>query len=292
MSGITGLVKPLIDAPPVGPLRYGVFDATRVMNVGEVGTEEAARLWGAGFSFLTDHCGGAQPYDDTCVAQPVKDFVEGSDLREGDPFRVYAAKQCGSVGRTSQEIGNAVSQQLLSGEQSVVESVIWDGGGLAAHAPTLTSSGATVVTPVAAGAGAAIAALEEAAYGMYGYQGVIHMNMAGYAALAYSQLLVRDGRTWRTPIGTALSFGSGYDVTGPDDVAPAAGFVWAFMTSQVEIRRTGIWSPPLDQVFDRSLNQRLAEAIRAYAFTWDCPETFAVQVPVAAPAVATAPAVP
>lgn len=292
MSGITGLVKPLVDAPPVGPLRYGVFNVARVMDVGEPGTEQAARLWGAGFSFLTDHCGGAQPYDDTCAAQPAKDFVEGSDLMEGDPFRVYAAKQCGSVGRTAQEIGNGVRQQLLSGEQGVVESVIWDGGALTAHAPTLTGAGATIVTPTAPGAGAAVAALEQAGYDVFGYQAVIHLNTAGYAALAYSQLLGRDGNVWRTQAGSAVSFGSGYGITGPADVAPAAGFVWAFMTSSLEIRRTGIWSPPLDQVFDRAANQRLAEATRAYAFTWDCPEVFAVQVPVAAPAVATVPAVP
>lgn len=289
MSAITGLVKPLIEAPPVAPLRYGVFAAARVTDLSG---EDATRLWGAGYAYLTDHCGGALPYDDTCAVQPPKDPTEGSDLIEGDPFRVYAMKQCGSVGRTSEEIENAARQQLLSGEQSVVEAVMWDGSTLAAHAPTLTGAAATVVTPSASGAGAAIAALEQAAYDVYGYQGVIHLNTSGYAALAYSQLLNREGNLWRTQAGSAVSFGSGYGVTGPADVLPAVGFVWAFMTSQVDIRRTGIWTPPSDQVFDRTNNQRFSEAIRAYAFTWDCPEVFAVQVPVAAPAVATAPAVP
>lgn len=290
MAGITGLVKPLVEAPPVAALRYGVFAAARVTEVND--QEQQARLWGSGYSYLTDHCGGAVAYDDTCAAQPVKEFVEGSDLIEGDPFRVMATKQCGAVGRTAAEIEQAVRQQLASGEQSVVEAVMWDGSTLAAHTPTLTGSGATIVTPAAPGAGAAIAALEEAGYDMFGYQGVIHVNMAAYAALTYPNLVVRDGAVLRTPLGTRLSFGSGYGVTGPDDAAPDAGFVWAFMTAMVDIRRTPVFVPPLDQVFDRTNNQWMAEAIRAYAFTWDCPEVFAVQVPVAAPAVATAPAVP
>lgn len=290
MAAITGLVPQLVDAPPVPALRYGVFAAARLT---EVTGEDSSRLWGTGYSYLTDHCGGAVAYDDTCVAQPAKTFVEGSDLIEGDPFRVMATKQCGSVGRSADEMERAVLQQLYSGEQSVVESVIWDGGTLVAHTPTLTGAGATVVTPGGPGAGAAIAELEESGYDVFGYQGVIHVNTSAYAALAYSNLVVRDsGGLLRTPLGTRLSFGSGYGFTGPADIAPPAGFTFAFMTSQVDIRRTAPVVPPLPETFDRVNNQWMAEAIRAYAFTWDCPEVFAVLVPVAAPAVATAPAVP
>jgi hypothetical protein len=169
---------------------------------------------------------------------------------------------------------------------------MWDGGTLAAHTPTLTGAGATIVTPSAIGAGAAIAALEEAAYDVFGYQGVIHINTTGYAALAYANLLNKDGMVWRTQAGSAVSFGPGYGITGPADAAPAAGFVWAFMTSQTDIRRTTPLVPPIPETFDRINNQYVIEAIRAYAFTWDCPEVFAVQVPVEAPAVALAPVVP
>jgi len=282
MAAITGLVKPLVDAPPVAPIRYGIFAASRIT---ELQGEEAARLWGAGYSYLTDHCGGGFAYDDTCAAQPEKDFVEGSDLIEGDPFRVAVKKHCGPVGRTQDELRAGALQQLFSAEQSIVESVMWDGGALAAHTPTLTGSAATVVTPLAAGAGAAIAALEQAGYDMYGYQGVIHLNTAGYAALAYANLLNKDGIVWRTQAGSAVSFGSGYGITGPDDVAPAAGSIWAFMTSQTDIRRTTPFVPPIPETFDRINNQYVIEAIRAYAFTWDCPEVFAVEIPIAAPAI-------
>ena len=286
MAAITGLVNQLVDAPPVGQLRYGLF------SVASSNTLDVRGI-GAGISFLTDHCGGAQVYDANCVTHPTKVFVEGSDLIEAEPFWVYAKKHCGTVGRTASEMDGAVRQQLLSGEQTVVEDVLWDGGGLTNVGPSLTGSGATVVTPTADGAGAAIAALEAAAYGAPmgpGYRGVIHVNVSAYAALAYSGILHQEAGVWRTNMGTAVVFGAGYDITGPADVAPAAGFAWAFFTSAVHMYRSEIMVPDVTQTMDRTLNQWTATAERVYAVTWECPETWAVQVPVAAPAVATAPA--
>lgn len=288
MAAIAGLVPNLIPAPPASPLRYGVFNVARITEVSGI---DAGRLWGAGYSFLTDHCGGANAYDDTCASLPVKPFIEGSDLMTADPFRVIAKKHCGTVGRSAQEMEAAIRSQLLAGEQTVVENVIWNGDGLAAHTPTLTGSGAVATIPTADGAGAAIAALENLAYGAGGinYQGVIHINQQAYAALAYSGILHREGNVWKTTLGTSVSFGAGYGVTGPAGVAPAAGFVWAFMTAPLDVRRTSIIVPDVMQTMDRINNQWEVLAERAYAFTWECPETFAVQVPIAAPAVATAP---
>jgi hypothetical protein len=275
----------LIPAPPVAQLRYGLFTAAQgPLTLGTRGI-------GAGIQFITDHCGGAEVYDANCDTHPTKEFVEGSDILEAEPFWIYANKHCGPVGRTPEEMERAVREQLISGEQTQVEGVVWDGGAIA-NTPALTTSGATVVAPLAPGAGAAIAALENAAYQVMGYNGVIHVNTQAYAALAYSNLVEHDGPRLVTPLGTVLSIGAGYDITGPDGVAPEAGFVWAFMTSQTTIWRSEITVPDIRETFDRELNQYNAVAERVYAVTWDCPETFAVQVPVAAPAVATAPAVP
>jgi hypothetical protein len=275
----------LIEAPPISPIRYGLFTAAQ----GPFGLD--TRGIGSGVQFITDHCGGAALYDANCTTNPTKAFVEGSDLMAAEPFWVYAKKHCGTVGRTPQEIEQAVRQQLISGEQQQVESAVWNGGGIAVT-PNLTGAGATIVTPSAPGAGAAIAALEEAAYDVYGYNGVIHINTRGYGALAYSQVLVRDGAQLKTPIGTVYSIAPGYGITGPANVAPAAGFVWAFMTSTVTMWRSEIMVPSVTETIDRTLNQYNATAERVYAVTWDCPEVFAVQVPIMAPAVGTVPAVP
>jgi hypothetical protein len=252
-----------------------------------------ARGIASGIQFLTDHCGGAETYEQTCVLSPEKGFVEGSDLMAAEPFWVIARKRCGSVGRTAEEMQAAVRQQLLTGEQEVVEAALWDGSGYTAMSPTLTGSGATVVTPAAPGAGAAIAALEEAFYDTYGYTGVIHVNTAAYGAAAYSGLVQRVGAQLKTPLGSVWSFGSGYGTTGPADVAADAGFAWAFMTGQTTVWRSDVLPlPDPRQVLDRTLNQWDVVAERVYAVTWDCPDVAAVQIPVAAPAVATAPAVP
>jgi hypothetical protein len=287
VASIPGLVNQLVEAPTPGRLRYGLFN---------VATSQSLDMRGiaAGTSFLVDHCGGASAYDTNgCDPNPEKPFVEGSDLIEAEPFWVVAKKHCGTVGRDASEMETAVRTQLLAGEQTVVESVLWNGAGLAAHAPTLEGSGATITTPTAAGAGAAIAHLESVAYGAaFGYEGVIHVNQRAYAALAYSGLLVRDGNVWRTQLGTALSFGAGYAITGPAGIAPADGFVWAFMTAPVTLRRSEVMVPDVTQTLDRTANQWNATAERVYTVTYECPEVFAVQVPVAAPAVATAPAVP
>lgn len=282
--------REIIAAPTVGALHYGLFTAAASVQ------QMTNRIVGSGLQFLVDHCEGAGAYDQTCAVSPIKPFTEGSDIMGADPFWVIARKRCGSVGRSAEEMQAAVRQQLLTGAQTVVENVLWDGDGLGTIFPTLTgTAGAVTVVPSATGAGAAIAALEAAFYNEYGYTGTIHVNTAAYAAAAYSDLIVQQGGAGqlRTPLGSVWSFGAGYGVTGPAEVAPAAGFVWAFMTGATTIWRSGILPQPDPlQTFDRTFNQWDVLAEEVFAATWDCPAVFAVQVPIAAPAVATAPEVP
>jgi len=281
--------RQLVPTPPTTPLHYGLF--TAVASVQTMDT----RLIAAGGQFFADHCGDGQLYNQTCLVSPEKTFVEGSDLMPFDPFWTVARKRCGSVGRTAEEMRNAVRDQLLTSQQTLVEEGFWGGTVVPVDPNLIGHPGTVIVTPSAPGAGAAIAALEEAFYGVYGYTGTIHINMRAYAAAAYSQLIVRQGGAGvlRTPIGSTWSFGAGYGITGPAGVAPAAGFVWAFMTGAVNMWRSGILpQPDPRQTLDRSLNQWDVVAEEVFGLTWDCPEVYAVQVPVAAPAVATAPAVP
>jgi len=244
---------------------------------------------GSGLQFLSDHCGGAELHDQTCLVSPEKEFTEGSDLMGADPYWIVARKRCGTVGRTGPEMLNAVRQQLISAEQTLVESVVWDGAAYPGATPTLTGAGATIVVPTADGAGAAIAALEEAFYDVSGYQGTIHINMRGYAAIRYAGLMdpaERVAGVYKTPIGTSWSIGAGYGITGPAGVAPAAGNVWAFITSPITVWRSGILpQPDPRQTLDRSLNQWDVVAEEVFAHTWDCPDVFAVEVPFAAPGV-------
>jgi len=287
MAGI--LTNPdIVPAPPPQPLRYGLFTAATVTD------DLDARGIGSGFQIATPDCGIARLYDANCATNPEKTFDQGTPYLPATPYWVYATRQCGPVGQTPQEFADSVRRRLLSGEQHEVEAGFWGGTAVAVDPNLNGNVGTTIVTPSAPGAGAAISALEEAFYDASGHIGTIHINQRAYGALAYSQILYNVGRgTMTTGLGSLWSLGSGYGITGPAGVAPAAGFVWAFMTSHVWIRRSQVIqrSDPRDML-DRTLNQYKGLAERVYAHTWTCPDVFAVQVPIAAPAVATVPAVP
>ena len=281
----------VLDSPAPGQLRYGVFDVARPLAMD-------TRIIGSGLQFLTDHCGiTAAEYDQTCDTSPVKPIREGSELVTADPYWIVARTRCGSVGRTAEMALSAARQQLATSAQTRVEAVIWDSGALPTATPTLTGAGATIVTPLAPGAGAAISALERAFYAAgSGYAGVIHISTRAEGALTYAGLMDPGDRVagvYKTKNRTSIVLGDGYGVTGPADAAPAAGFAWAFITSPLTIWRSGVLpQPPATQTFDRALNQWDTVAEEVFAHAWDCPDVFAVQVPLAAPATAATPAVP
>lgn len=275
--------RELIPAPPPGTRRYGLFDA--VASSGQL----TARGIGAGVQFLVDHCGNeTEEYEQTCETSPVKTAVDGSDVIGTLPFWLVNRKRCGAVGRTGEEMQRAVRQALATGAQTRAEDILWDGNGLAGVANLTNAAGTVTVTPAAPGAGAAIAALEAAFYAENGYTGTIHVNTAAYAAARYAGLVDRQGGagTLRTPLNSVWSFGAGYGITGPANVAPDPDSVWAFMTAPVHMWRSGVLpQPDPRQVLDRTLNQWDVVAEEVFAITWECPEIFAVQVPLAAPGV-------
>lgn len=266
-------------------LRYGLFNASSSLQMPRA-------VIASGLQFLADHCGNdVQTYDQTCLVSPTKTFVEGSDLMGTLPYWLVHRKRCGTVGRTAEEVQSAARQGLFTGAQTRVEEILWDGNGLTGVANLVNNAGTVTVTPGGDGAGAAIAALEEAFYSVNGYLGTIHMNTAGYAAVRYARL-VETGMpgtppgVLTTPLGSTWAIGAGYGIDGPGAVAPDAGSIYAFMTSPVTVWRSGVLpQPDPRQVLDRSLNQWDAVAEEVFAAVWDCPEVFAVQLPIAAPSV-------
>lgn len=223
----------LIDPPPRQRRRYGLFSAATVVDMPD-------RVIGAGLQFFADDCGDdTTVYNQTCDTSPTKPFNEGSETVETDPFWLVTRKRCGTVGRTAEEIRAAVRAQLDSAEQREVEDVLWNGAaGQPGVLNLVNNVGTTTVVPSAPGAGAAISALEEAFYSVNGYVGTIHVNMAAEGALEYAGFLNPEAGVLRTRIGSAVSLGAGYGINGPANVAPAAGFVWAFMTGYTTVWRS------------------------------------------------------
>lgn len=286
MAAITGAVS--VPAPAAGPLRYGLFNAAR--SIQDIPVH--ARV--GGVQFEPDTCGVARLYTAECpiTDQNSKTLTDTSPVVTAAPFVAYASVVCSPVGRDPAEQSRRAAARLLAGEQTQVEAALWNGGGVGAT-PALTLAGATTVV----GAGltrfhSRIAALEEAFYSAYGYQGTIHVNTAANGAAARAEMLIRTSPGGGTevppiivtPLGSRWSFGAGYDITGPADAAPAAGSVWAFMTGPVQIwRSSDLLLPDPRQTFNRSTNQLIAVAEREYVVAYDCPEVFATQVPLEEP---------
>jgi hypothetical protein len=283
--------RELIAPPPTQRVRYGLFTAATVVPMSD-------RMLGNGLQFYADHCGEfTELYNQECgVESPVKTPNEGTELVGTDPFWLETRLRCGTVGRTAEEIKAAAQGRLTASEQRRVEEVLWNGVAAQPDVLNLVNNvGTTIVAPLAPGAGAAISALENAFYQMTGYVGTIHVNVQAEGALEYAGFLNPEAGVLRTRMGSAVSLGAGYGVNGPADVAPAAGFVWAFMTAYTTVwRSTDAQLPQPDprRVMDRTLNQWDVVSERVYAAAWACPEVFAVQVPLAAPATAAAPGVP
>lgn len=275
----------LAQTPPPGPLRYGLFRAATVTE--DLGEREIS----SGFQFPAVDCGDATLYDAQCAPGDAipKVFEEGQAYMEAVPYWIYSTRQCGIVGRTEAELSASVRSRFLGGEQTQVEAALWGGTAPAVDPALTTAAGVTTVTPAAAGADAAIAALEESFYAEYGYVGTIHVNTSAYGSARYARLVeVADSATPSpgtlvTPLGSRWSFGAGYGITGPAGIAPAAGSVWAFMTPPVWIRRSGIIAQDdMRSALNRTSNQYMGLAERVYGHTWTCPIIHAVQIPLTA----------
>jgi len=279
------LVPPL----PRQRRRYGLFNAATLIPMD-------SRIMASGLQFFADDCGNfTELYDPACGVEPeIKTPNEGTELVGTDPFWVETRLRCGTVGRSVDEIVAAGTARLESNEQWRVENTLWLGSPTQPGVLNLNDAGATVVTPLAPGAGAAISALENAFYQVNGYVGTIHVNTQAEGALEYAGMLNPDAGVLRTRKQTAVSLGDGYAITGPGGAAPAAGFVWAFITGYVGIWRSEDVMARVDRqrAMDRAANQWDVIAERVYAAAWSCPEVFAVQVPIAAPATAATPAIP
>lgn len=274
-------------APPAR--RYGILTAASQLAM-EAGDARSGVQWAA------EHCGmTVVPYDPTCAPPHAeKAFTPGTPFVDSAPYWLVQTYQCGIKGTSAADVQRRVQRRYEAGVQNRLEAVVWDGGTAVGVNPTLTGAGATIVTPGAPGAGAAIAALEEAFYDAHGYVGTIHINTRAEGALQYAGFLGRSGGAGvlTTPIGSRWSIGAGYGITGPANVAPAAGFVWAFMTPQTYLWSSAVSIPEPTQVLERTTNQWLGLAETVWMHGWLCDTVFAVQVPIAAPATAATPAVP
>jgi hypothetical protein len=160
---------------------------------------------------------------------------------EFDPFGLYQAVECTTLStdaaRTEAGETLAATADWLMGQELQT--------GAQTGNPSLEDA-----TPVAAGGAGyaeALATVEgQIAAELKGRLGFVHVTPADLVLLVAAQVVVRDGRTWRTPGGHVVVSSAGYDFDG---TLHATGEVFAAV-SPVETR--------VD--VDRSINQTVAYA--------------------------------
>jgi hypothetical protein len=246
--------------------RYGLFNAVGVRPEWEPHWADGGIVFEDEFCFLP------RGYDVNCTDLLAPKTFDPQTTIPGTPFVVYAGVLCGSVGHTEAEFQAKALNRLKAGEQGAVEQIFsrqlnGQSRGLANSTPV-----PTIVVPLGATPSVAdqVGALEEALYSTYGLRGVLHVPFQYGERLMAGHPLIKDGETWRTILGTAVSIGN-YDGYSPAGVAPVAGHTWIYITGQ-----TFVWRNPNPFVSDaagslnRTNNQVTYLAEREYIVTYEC----------------------
>jgi len=253
-----------IETPPTPAVpRYGLF----TVATGPLDLPVHARNGGLQYQVAT--CELPDGYAVACTPA-TKTFDAGPATITGNPFVVLSTFTCGTVGMTEERARELVVARLKAGEQAAVEAIF--SAQANGQSPGLSNNAAVVTLAAATTIPAAISALEDWLYSRYGLPGVIHAPASVGAWMMDHTQMIKDGQIWRTPLGTAVSFGN-YAGTSAVGAAPAANHEFLYITGQVAVWRTPdseIFVSPYGQTINRSTNQMFMVAEREYVVTFDC----------------------
>lgn len=193
-----------------------------------------------------------------------KDFGTGPNWAQTLPFALYVGYECWMPGADyeanalrvleageSYGIEKALSVAVLQGADVTVESGTFD----IAHG---------------------VARLEALLGANYTGRGIIHMDRETASLAATGRVLVPDPAwsVW-TQQGIPVSNGTGYELNGPGDTAPASGKRWIYATGDVSVFRSPADTYAADNV-THNTTDALAE--RIYNIGVDCDYIVALQV--------------
>ncbi len=267
MASLTGPIW--VPAPnPVVP-RYGLFNVA----TGPLDLPPHGRIGGLQYQIST--CNLPLGYEIECQeTHDSKVITNGITAIVGNPFVVYSAVQCDTVGLVNwgqDRVKQFLFDQLVSGEQAVVERIF--STQTFAQSPGLGGNAAVVNLGTAIGPVRAVGMLESWLYARYGLPGVIHAPMLAAPYFTGSHVVYQDtDRIWKTDAQTKVSFGN-YAGTGPTGQVSASGATWLYITGQVAVWRTGdndLFVPDMGQVINRSTNVLTTVMEREYVLTFDC----------------------
>lgn len=262
------LVPPtLIDPPQPPPRPYGIFDVA-------LGPMPFPGPPGAGVQYIPDVCEDNYyiiPIDCPAITGE-KTFDVMNPGVSGAPFAVMTSYVCPAIGFDFDEAKRRLLTRLSLREQTAVEQRIWSGTsgvlgtmtGLFRNATNLGTAGCPVE---------AMELLEQALADNDVPGGIIHARPGMSAHLTNNYLIHYQnvGKALSTVIRTPLSFGRGFDGSGPTGQSAGASTEWMYASGRILIwQDPEIFVPPPGEVLNKSTNQLFLVAERMYAVAVEC----------------------
>jgi len=257
----------LIEAPPVPPRPYGLFDVA--LGPMSFPRPEAQ---GGGVRYVPDACeDDVYLYAMSCPpVSGMKTFTSVEAAVSGEPFAVVTSYTCGSLGFSFTEAEQRVRTRMMLREQRAVERRVWQGqvsAGLGIIPGLLR--GATNIGPAGC-VTEAVELLEQALADNGVVGGMIHARPGMSPHLSNNFLVREKGRQITTPLGTPYVFGQGYDGTGPAGEAVTTDVEYMYASGRVLIWQSDVWVSPPGQVLNRATNQLSLLGERIYAALIEC----------------------
>ncbi len=280
--------KQVMEAVPAQAPRYGLLVAAETIN-------DDVR-WQDGVEWMPEQCGGGGATSVDCFGgtAAIDDAFTNPTLAEADPFLVYAANKCSTIGFPARDYEGRARRALAATESYQIAREFWTGDIAVADSldniPLADITADTVTTteldPVAA-LGRLEGALADCGAGR---RGMVHVTAQILVHLVASQAVQLAGQQYVTPLGTVVVGDAGYPGSGPNGEA-AGATQWAYATSMVQIRLAPVALPytyqeAVTQAFDLGPNTILVRAERLALVQWDDCCHFAAEINITTPAVA------
>lgn len=283
--------RQIVDGPSFSTLPYSLWDAVQH-------PAPESPHWQNGITWI-DRCPDGDTLFEECIAitgtggSPTAQIAKTSNVtqttRGATSFTVYAEFDCAPVGLADAQ--SIAETELTKVENWLVERAFWTGVAgsatgpapqitvfphLAANAALIDPNDSTITLQTAATVAITgtdpngLGSLEKALGDCYHGQGVIHIPPVALTTFyAWNMAIERDGQLF-TPFGNRIVVGQGYDGSGPDGTAPAAGTTWIYATGAMFGYRSPILVPTLRESFTRSDNTYHLIAERTYVLGWEC----------------------
>lgn len=255
-----------VQAPPAVPPRVGLIAAARSATDGR---------WEAGYGFLPENCNDGGVLD-PCNTVTEKTIAENADVVDVDPFVVWAGYKCSALGYNAQDGEARARRALAAVESAQVASEFWTGALSRSDADIdnrfLASPQSDVLNPTndSLSLTNGLACLEQALAQCSASRGFIHATRQVVSLWHQGGALRREGNLILTINDTIVVPDAGYDGSGPDGQPAANGAVWAYGTTQVDVRLSEVIVTGADpSQYDRNVNSVEVRAERLAAVSFD-----------------------